>query len=1097
MSRINKKHLTSAILLAAVTALLLMQLVRAVSITSLSPTSGPVGTLVTVTGEADTLNGLIKAYFDMDGDGLIDPEEFRGSNTASGYTFTVLILVPASTAGTHAVLVNDVDAGTSTGSDFTVIPQITIDLTSGPIGTIVTITGNGFDRTSAVTIEFDGTDKTPSPAPETNEVGSFTASFSVPPSTAGDYTVTATDAAGNTDSTTFTVLGITASISPSSGPVGTMVAVSGTYATPGGSVAISWDGNFVDSVLAEEDGTYSYDLAAPASTAGEHTITAEDVESTNTAAQTFTVEPQIVLSTSAGPVGAELTVTGTGFAANAYVDVTFDAIPKVEDFATDSVGSFMTTFKVPASVAGEHTITATDTADPTIWASTTFIVVPEIVVTPTSGPVGTSVTIAGTGFAGESTVDIYFDRDANGVLEPEDLMIDDFPTDVVGGFTTSFEVLDSVYGFHIISASDAEDKAVFSVNALITLNIEDGLVGDPVTVAGTGFSGDSQVDVYFDIDRDGLLDNDELMLDNVLTNEFGSFESTFIVPWVPTAGNYLITVVDAKGVTEDATFTVLFIMYTRSDEYFQGDYPSSFIQAVDEAGEPLEDALVVVEVFDPNGYIQYKGVTITVEDGTVPYDIQFFNWWVWNYANDFELSSLHLSSDALTGTWTWTTTVGGLTINGSFEVIEPVDLRTLLEKLDQLLEGQSDVAGLITYYGNRLQLEHGELADLIASVSDELQMSLDELAALIDDVAEKLQLEHETIISLISEVSINLDLGLDELATLVTEVFNELDVKLDDISAQIIGIDEKADGLYLVIGDLEVKLDDIGATLISIQDGMATITTTLGEIEVKLGDIQAELTDLQGDVVTISTAIGEIQVSLEDIDAEIVEINDSVVTIQTNLGAIEVKLDAVQAKLVDIQGDVAVITTTLGEIETKIDSLGAVSLEEIKGDIATIKSDIGTIKVNVNNINANISSIKGRLVTIETTLGTIEVDIDNLNGKIILIQGDTATIETDIGTIKTSISDINTKIKVANDNVATIQTDIGTIKGRLTTVESNIATIETDIGTVKTSTSNIETTGESIKSDTSLQMPSIALSLIAAIGAIVAAILILRKVYMK
>lgn len=1135
MKRIGRKSLTSAILLAMFMILLLMQLVRANPINvSVSPSSGPVGTSVVVSGVADTSGGTVNIYFDIDGDGLTEQEEFQTSVTASveaPFSYEATITVPPSTAGTHAVISNDVDAGTSDGDSFTVMPKITIAPPSGPIGSVVTVSGGGFDGTSAVTITFGGSDVTSDPAPETDTFGSFSASFSVAPLVAGEYIVVATDAASNTDSTIFTLLGITISIDQTSGPVGTVLSISGSQATPGGMVTVWWDDTSKGSVAAGADGAYSFEFTVPPSAVGEHDVKTEDQASTNTATQTFTVEPQIILNKVEGPVATELSVTGTGFAANGLVDITFDTTLVVDDFATDSTGSFTATFNVPASVAGSHTVTATDTADSTVTASALFTVIPKITLDVTEGPIGTEVQVTGTGFAGANSIVITFNSvDVTPSSAPE--------TDEVGSFAATFIIPPLPAGDHTITAIDeAENQATatftlwginvsitptsgpvgtivsvtgtyatpggsvtirwdsieiitiaaqldgaysydltvpasvtgdhtvtivdlestntavktYTVEPQIILTPEDGIVGGSILVMGTGFSGASQVDVYFDSDKDGLPDAEELMLDNVSTDEFGSFDQSFNVPEVSTAGNYLVIAVDEEEVTDDATFTVLFVMYTRGDEYFQGDYPSFFIQVVTDTGAPSEGTIVIIEVFDSSGYRQYKGVTITETDGTIPYDMQFFNWWIWNNAENFELSPLHLPSDALTGTWTWTTMTGGLTINGSFEVIEPVDLRTLLEKLDQLLDNQTDIADLISHYGDKLQLEHEELAELISSVSDKLQLDIEDLVELIDNVADKLQLEHEG------------------LATLVTEVFSDLDIKLDEISAQMMGIEEKVDGLYLVIGDLEVKFDDI----------------------------DAKLTDVQNDVATISTSLGEIQVSLENIDAEIVEIKASIVTIKTDIGTIEVTLEDVQAELVDIQEGIAVITTTLGEIETKIDNLGAVSLEEIKSDIATIKSDIGTIKVNVNNINANITSIKGRLVTIETTVGTIQEDIDDINGKIVAIEGETATVKTDIGTVKTSLTDINTKITVSKDNIATIQTDIGTIKGRLTTIEGDVAAIETDIGTVKTSTGNIESTGESIKSDTSLQMPGVALSLIAAVGAIAAAAMILRKVYMK
>ncbi len=881
MKRISKKHLTSAILLAMFIALLLTQLARADPITvSITPVAGPVGTTVAVSGLADTSGGTVNIYFDIDGDGETELQELQTSTTAATtapYIYGTTITVPPSAAGTHAITATDVTAQTSSGTDFTVTPQISISPDFGPIGTVVTVTGTGFDGSSAITIMFKDIDVTPDPAPVTNEVGSLTASFEAPPAPAGDHTVTVTDAAGNSASDVFTLLGITVSIDPTAGPVGTLVSVSGTQATPGGLVAIWWDDVEVDTVTAEGDGTYSYDLTVPPSVAGAHTVTAEDVASTNIASETFTLLGITVsISPTSGPVGTIVTVTGTYATPEGSVAIRWDGID-IETITAELDGTYSYDLTVPPSVTGEHTVTVED-----VLATNT-------------------------------------------------------------------------------------DAKTFTVEPQIILIPEDGLVGDSVTVTGTGFSGNSQVDVYFDIDKDGIPDAEELMLDDVPTDEFGSFSPSFTVPWVSTAGNYLVRAVDTEDVTDDATFTVLFVMYTRNGEYFQGDYPSFFIQAVNTEGAPFGEVTVEVKIRDPNGYLQYRGITWTVGDGTVPYDMQFFNWWMFYLWDSGELTPMHLPSDATVGTWTWTAFADGLTVNGSFEVVEPVDLRTLLDMLDQLLEGQDDIADLIAYYGDKLQLEHDELAELIAAASNDLQ------------------LDHEELVNLINEVGDNLELGHTELADLVESVFDELEIKLDNISSDIVGIEDRVDGLYLVIGDLEVKLDDIDAKLVNIQDGLATVTTTLGEIE------------------------------------------------------------------------------------TKIDSLGSVSIEEIKGDIATIKSDIGTIRV----------------------------DVSNINGKIETLEGETATIQTDIGTVEASLSDIGAKINVANNNVATIETDIGTIKGRLTSVENGVATIQTDVGTVKTMASNIETTGESIKSDTSLQFPTVALALIAAIGAIVAVAMILRKVYVK
>ena len=119
-----------------------------------------------------------------------------------------------------------------------------------------------------------------------------------------------------------------------------------------------------------------------------------------------------------------------------------------------------------------------------------------------------------------------------------------------------------------------------------------------------------------------------------------------------------------------------------------------------------------------------------------------------------------------------------------------------------------------------------------------------------------------------------------------------------------------------------------------------------------------------------------------------------------------------------------------------------------------------------------------------------QTDIASINGKLLALDGELATIQTNVGTFTTSLADINTKITVINGNIARIDTDVGTIKGLVTKIDGDNAVIMTDIGEMHGTISDI-------KGDTGLQPATIGLSILAAISAIAAAVMILRKVYLK
>ncbi|MDE1830494.1 MAG: hypothetical protein KGI25_09245, partial [Thaumarchaeota archaeon] len=116
--------------------------------------------------------------------------------------------------------------------------------------------------------------------------GSFTAIFTVPTST-GVNTVTATDST-NSPTAPFTVItqaGIT--LSPTSGPVGTSITVTGTGFLPSHTITINYPGNNgIATTTSSPTGSFTAIFTVPTST-GVNTVTATD--STNSPTAPFTV----------------------------------------------------------------------------------------------------------------------------------------------------------------------------------------------------------------------------------------------------------------------------------------------------------------------------------------------------------------------------------------------------------------------------------------------------------------------------------------------------------------------------------------------------------------------------------------------------------------------------------------------------------------------------------------------------------------------------------------------------------------------------------------------------------------------------------------
>ena len=141
-------------------------------------------------------------------------------------------------------------------------PVITINPTSGPAASLVTVTGNGFDPSSPIVISFQGDTRVIVTWPSN---GGFNTTFNVPSTSSnGDHIVKASQGS-NSVSKTFKVT----------------------------------------------------DMVNPKATQGSNS-------SSKTFTNTSSVAPTITLNSTSEPVGASVNITGAGFDPNSTVAITFN-----------------------------------------------------------------------------------------------------------------------------------------------------------------------------------------------------------------------------------------------------------------------------------------------------------------------------------------------------------------------------------------------------------------------------------------------------------------------------------------------------------------------------------------------------------------------------------------------------------------------------------------------------------------------------------------------------------------------------------------------------------------------------------------------------
>lgn len=245
-------------------------------------------------------------------------------------------------------------------------------------------------------------------------------------------------------------------------------------------------------------------------------------------------------------VGQVINFTGAGFHADEAIDLTFNAAPitPTSPVVADSNGDFTGTLTIPAVVNGTSTIAATDQSAGS--DDDTIDIDAHIEISPSTGIVGDTVTITGTGFATESALTVDFDG--------ADITPSGSPTsDTVGGFEIDVVITDDVAGVHPLTVTDAsmnDDADNFTLTGSIVLVPESGRPEAEFKVLGHGFNdGDS---VAFTFDGDVISP-----LVAVTVDSDGTFEAVLVVPNGSETGTVTIAAEDDTMETASATFTIL------------------------------------------------------------------------------------------------------------------------------------------------------------------------------------------------------------------------------------------------------------------------------------------------------------------------------------------------------------------------------------------------------------------------------------------------------------------------------------------------------------------------------------------------------------
>jgi hypothetical protein len=323
----------------------------------LFPSWGTPGTEVTLYGHDFDAGWLADIYYD----GKLIAKDQRINNKGD---FTITFTIPEGCTGPYEVEANV--GYTKVHTYFIVRPGLTVNPEKGPVGTNVTVKGQGFAKNEEgieLMYYHNGSYETIERNIVANTQGSWETSFSIPPSTRGEHKLDAEGAVSNFYDVEDAIFRVTAEMSMDklSGTVGDTITMTGNrFAANEKDIKILFDGQaVVTDIKANPKGDWEASFEVPEMPTGEYSVTADgqQTKKEDISELSFEIEPDIELSPDEGHVGTNLTVTGRGFAATEDVVITYDG-SQVATATTNDKGSFDVSFAVPESRHGEQPVTA-------------------------------------------------------------------------------------------------------------------------------------------------------------------------------------------------------------------------------------------------------------------------------------------------------------------------------------------------------------------------------------------------------------------------------------------------------------------------------------------------------------------------------------------------------------------------------------------------------------------------------------------------------------------------------------------------------------------------------------------------------------------
>ncbi|HSW58003.1 MAG TPA: hypothetical protein VLH15_06345 [Dehalococcoidales bacterium] len=502
--------------------------VAAVGSLSLSQPVGTVGSTISISGSGFTGTIITNIDFNIFTPVLISPAAIAGG------AFSTFFVVPPLPGGVYTITVrSDVPADTA-NINFIIMPEISINKSSGEVNTQVLFNGSGFPGSGVALLFFN--DVQVASVPTTHQGIFNNLVFNIPETRAGAHTFRGFDGIRFTSPVNFSI-SPTINIDQAAAVSGGQISLSGRGFAASSPMTFLFNNLPVAaSVMTNPAGSFSATLTIPAVSGGEHILRITDGAG-NFKTATITTSSTFSLSSTSGPVGSQVTLTGAGFAPQRALNVSWggQALPGNQVISTDTAGNFRAVVSVPVMASGTYTVHVTDGLSSGSAKFTSSGV--SRMESSASGKVGSNIVISVQGYRANEAISILF---GNSVLGSA-------TTDAAGSFRASLAIPPAAAGSHEISGTDGINQFSYRVTVVpetFQPSLLAGFIGAETTISGTGFAAGTTLSALFN----------NVPISTTVTDNKGNFSLKIKIP-AAKSGNHTLAVTDGV-IINNYTFTI-------------------------------------------------------------------------------------------------------------------------------------------------------------------------------------------------------------------------------------------------------------------------------------------------------------------------------------------------------------------------------------------------------------------------------------------------------------------------------------------------------------------------------------------------------------